>query len=186
MPNSLSGFLELQWWDDANQSTLIENTQYPSATGNQVIGPLTLPHIGPYFNATITHYPNPGPGTAEQLWVYQTGRMPICPVFPISDNVVTGAGLTAPASGSLAVVTNFSWAGPARLWITSAEAITWNLQVANVYGNFITIDGSTAAATMFSVPIVCPISEWQILITNTTATASLFDCYVTPSITGAM
>lgn len=186
VPSQVSSFLDLQWWDDANQDNLIEDISLRSADGDQVIGPIIVPNIGPYFQAKIEHYPNQTLGRSEQLWVWQTARVPITPIPLLGDNVIADGSDTVPANGTLSVVTNFSWAGPAKLWISSAEAVTWELQVAGIFGAYLTIDGSTASGTTFSVPIVCPMSEWQIAITNTTATASACDCYVTPSITGAI
>lgn len=185
VPSQISSFIDVQWWDSAAQNNLIDDTIICSADGNQVIGPYTFPNIGPYLQVKVEHYPNQVIGRKEQLWVFLTGRTPIYPSAYLTDNVVADANDTVPANGNLTVVTNNSWAGAAKLYLTSTEAVSWQMQVANIYGNFVGIDGSSAAATVFSVPVVCPASEWRIVLTNTTATNATTNLYVTPSATGA-
>lgn len=185
VPSQISSFVDIQWWDSAAQNNLIDDTVICSVDGNQVIGPYTFPNIGPYLQVKVEHYPNQVIGRKEQLWVFLTGRTPIYPSAYLTDNVVADANDTVPANGTLNVTTNNSWVGAAKLYLTSTEAVSWEMQVANILGNFVGIDGSSAAATAFSVPIVCPASEWRIVLTNSGATNATINLYITPSATGA-
>lgn len=185
VPSEVPSFLDVQWWDNGETENLITDTLMYSADGNQVLGPYTFPNAGPYLEVKLEHIDQGSPGRFEQLWVYLSGRTPNYPSAYQTDNVVTYPSDTVAAGGSFIARPNNAWVGPAKLYLTSTEAVTWQLQVANLDGMGVAIDGSIAAATVFSVPIICPMSQWQITINNGSGSDATFTLYVTPSATGA-
>lgn len=186
IPTGYSSFLEVAWYDDANEDNLLGTAPLYSTEGNQVIGPVTFEHVGPYFYVQLQHYPTTGANSNDQAWIYQVAA-PFRLSTPFMGDYATDSDNFNIAANSTYTYTSYSMqSGPARLWISSTEAVTWELQRASGYGTYIQVDGSLAAGTVFRDTVILPVSEWQMTITNTTASAATVYLYIQPSITGAL